>query len=367
MLDSLDSAAVATLEKPSITTPGGIDWTSKLLLVVVLLLLSFAANAQKTARQAPMVLINVSGAEFSEGVWPGENGTHYFFPDENYFDKWQARGIRAIRFPMRWERLQRKLGGELDETYATLIDKMLIQAERRGIKVTLDVHNFGRYENEVLGSKHVPIKAYRDLLHRVSLRWRDFRALYAYDIMNEPHDEADEYWPKAAQAGIFAIRANDWHRPIIIEGRSWSSATRWPQHNDALLDLKDPSNNLIYSAHLYFDEDASGRYQKVLGQRFDPDIAVKRVRPFVEWLEKNGKRGQIGEAGFPADDPRWAQAMDRLLAYLQEKCVPLAYWSAGSAWGDYSLSIEPVNGRDRPQWPVLAKYLVAPHCTVTRR
>lgn len=366
MLDSLDSAA-ATPDGLSKTALNGIDWTGKLLLVVVLFVLSCGAYAQKAARHAPMVLINVSGAEFSEGVWPGENGTHYFFPDENYFAKWQAKGIRAIRFPMRWERLQGTLGAELDETYASLIDKMLIQAERHGIKVILDVHNFGRYKNEVLGTRSVPIPAYRDLLQRVSARWRDFRALYAYDIMNEPHDEADEHWPRAAQAGIFAIRTNDWHRPIIIEGRSWSSATRWPQHNDALLDLKDPSNNLIFSAHLYFDEDASGRYQKTLGQHFDPDIAVKRVQPFVQWLEKNGKRGQIGEAGFPAGDPRWNQAMDRLLAYLQEKCVPLAYWSAGSAWGDYSLSVEPVDGRDRPQWPVLAKYLVATHCPTTRR
>ncbi|WP_426140117.1 glycoside hydrolase family 5 protein [Pseudomonas sp. DWP3-1-2] len=367
MLDSLDSVAAALTAGLSNAMHTGIHRAGGLLLVMVLCVLPWEVQAQKAARQVPMVLLNVSGAEFSEGVWPGENGTHYFFPDDNYFDQWQARGIRAIRFPLRWERLQTNLWEELDETYAALIDRMLIQAERRRIKVTLDVHNFGRYKNEVLGSKAVPIPAYRDLLHRVSARWRDFRALHAYDIMNEPHDEADEHWPRAAQAGIFAIRGNDWHRPIIIEGRSWSSATRWPQHNDALLDLKDPSNNLIFSAHLYFDEDASGRYQKTLGRQFDPDIAVKRVKPFVEWLEKHGKRGQIGEAGFPADDPRWGQAMDRLLAYLQERCVPLAYWSAGSAWGDYPLSIEPVGGRDRPQWPVLAKYLTTPHCTMPRR
>jgi endoglucanase len=340
---------------------------TRLLLVMALFAVPWNAYGQQTNRHAPMVLPNVSGVEPSAGVWPRENGTHYFFPDEKYFNKWQARGIRAIRFPIRWERLQLMLGAELDEDYAALVDKMLIQADRHGIKVTLDVHNFGRYKGEVLGSKNVPIKAYRDLLQRISARWRDFRALYAYDIMNEPHDEADAHWPRAAQAGIFAIRANDWHRPIIIEGRSWSSATRWPQHNDALLNLKDPSDNLIFSAHLYFDEDASGRYRKTLRSQFDPDVAVKRVRPFVEWLEKNGRRGQIGEAGFPADDPRWAQAMDRLLAYLQEKCVPLAYWSAGPAGGDYPLSVEPVDGRERPQWPMLANYLTAPHCSTVRR
>lgn len=362
MIKTRDLGSEAMLEWLSGARSRVVGLMRRSMLTGALVVLSNGCYAQSVAGLAPMVLINVSGAEFSEGVWPGENGTHYFVPDENYFDKWRARGIRAIRFPMKWERLQPTLGGELDDTYAGLVDKMLDQAQQRGIAVILDVHNFARYKDDVIGSKKVPIQAYRQLTQRIAARWHNFPALYAYDIMNEPHDDADKHWPEAAQAGILGIRTYDRHRPIIIEGRSWSSASRWPQINDALLTLKDPADKLIFSAHVYFDDDASGQYRSPMGQRFDPDIAVTRVKPFIEWLEKNGKRGQIGEAGFPDDDPRWNEVMDRLLAFLQSKCVPLAYWSAGSAWGNYPLSIEPVNGRDRPQWPVLAKYLVATQC-----
>jgi endoglucanase len=337
-------------------------WLRKTALAGLSLTLFHGLPARAEAAQLPMVLINVSGAEFSEGVWPGESGTNFFFPGPQFFAHWKSKGIRTVRFPLKWERLQPKLGQPLDATYAGLIDKMLVQAGKSGIGVILDVHNYGRYKEQVIGSRAVSVDQYRDLMRRIAERWHSAPALYAYDLMNEPHDDSDAIWPKAAQAGINAIRASDPKRLIIVEGRSWSSAARWPQYNDDLLALKDPANNLVFSAHLYMDEDGGGEYKVRKDPRIDPDVAVKRVKPFIEWLQKNGRRGQIGEMGFPDDDPRWAQAADRLLSYLHSHCVPLAYWSAGEWWGNYKLAVEPRGGRDRPQWKTLAKYIDAPHC-----
>ncbi|MEB0039867.1 MULTISPECIES: glycoside hydrolase family 5 protein [unclassified Pseudomonas] len=321
------------------------------------------ALARAETASLPMVLINVSGAEFADGVWPGKNGTNYSFPSEGFFAHWKAKGIRRVRFPVKWERLQPTLGGELDGTYASLIDRMLDQAGQQGVDVILDVHNSARYKNQVIGGPVVTVDHYRQLMQHIAQRWHSNPALYAYDLMNEPHDESDAIWPEAAQAGIDAIRTVDPRRLIIVEGRSWSSASRWPQYNDELLALKDPANHLVFSAHLYMDEDAGGDYKKRKDPHIDPDVGVKRVKPFIAWLQKNGRRGQIGEMGIPDDDPRWLEATDRLLGFLRSQCVPVAYWSAGEAWGEYRLAVEPINGRDRPQWPVLAKYLEAPKCT----
>jgi endoglucanase len=250
---------------------------------------------------------------------------------------------------------------------AGLIDRMLVQAGQQGVGVILDVHNYGRYKDQVIGSPAVTIDHYRQLMQRIAQRiaqrWHAAPELYAYDLMNEPHDDSDARWPEVAQTGIDAIRTVDPQRLIIVEGRSWSSAARWPQYNDELLALKDPANNLVFSAHLYMDEDGGGEYKQRKDPRIDPDVAVKRVKPFIEWLQLHGRRGQIGEMGIPDDDPRWIDATDRLLSFLRRHCVPLAYWSAGEAWGDYKLAVEPINGHDRPQWPILAKYLEAPQCT----
>lgn len=338
-------------------------WLRKSVLAGLSLTVIQGMCVTAQAASLPMVLINVSGAESSDNVFPGVNGTHYFFPSEGYFARWKAKGIRTVRFPLKWERLQPVLGGGLDATYAGLIDKMLVQANQQGIGVILDVHNYARYRGQVIGSRQVTVDHYRNLMQRVAERWHDAPALYAYDLMNEPHDDSDASWPQAAQAGIDAIRQTDSKRLIIVEGRSWSSAERWPQYNDALLPLKDPADNIVFSAHLYMDQNGSGVYKDAKGTPIDPDIGVRRVKPFIEWLQKNGRRGQIGEMGFPDNDPHWNEAADRLLGFLRQHCVPVAYWTSGESWGREPMNLEPVDGRDRPQWQVLAKYLEAPKCT----
>jgi len=318
----------------------------------------------QAAPSVPLVQINVSGAEFSEGVFPGVEGTNYFFPKEGFFAAWRARGITSVRFPMKWERLQPKLGGGLDPTYAKLVDKMLLQAAQANVKVILDVHNYGRYREKVIGTNGVTVEHYKNLMSHIAKRWSGYSALGGYDLMNEPHDDSDAIWFEAAQAGIRAVRATDKVRPIYVEGKSWSSAERWPAYNDDLLKLKDPSDNLIFSAHLYIDPDSSGAYRSSIASNWDPDIGVKRAKPFIEWLKRNGRKGHFGEFGIPDNDPRWLDAMERLLKYLHSECVPLTYWSTGPYWGGYSLAIEPTGNTPRPQWTVLSKYLTSPSCTV---
>ncbi len=328
-----------------------------ILLGLALVLGSAASHAEKI----DLIGLNIGGAAFSGNVIPGKYKTNYFFPAPGYFSTWQDRGIKTIRFPIMWERLQRELNGELDEDYARLIEQTFQQAADHDMRVILDIHNYARYQKQLIGTDAVPISAYENLLERIAKRWKDQPGLYAYDIMNEPHG-ADEYWPAAAQAGIDAIRKHDKQRPLLIEGNFWSSSYRWPKFNDPLLQLNDPSDKIIFSAHLYIDKHGSGHYKEPLAKDFDPMLGVKRVKPFVDWLIKHDKQGHIGEFGIPADDPRYMEAMDNLLAYLQEHCIPMTYWAAGSSWGKYKLSIEPKDGKDRPQWEVLSKYVGQGNC-----
>ncbi|MFC6479198.1 hypothetical protein ACFQDN_25495 [Pseudomonas asuensis] len=86
----------------------------------------------------------------------------------------------------------------------------------------------------------------------------------------------------------------------------------------------------------------------------------------MEWLKANNKKGYLGEIGVPNNNPAWLPALDNTLKYLAENCIPASVWAAGPGWGDdYILSVEPVNGQDRIQWPVLRKYIEGTHSCLT--
>ncbi|SDG18992.1 glycoside hydrolase family 5 protein [Phytopseudomonas seleniipraecipitans] len=324
-------------------------------------ILSCSAIAQQ--KPVELIGINVAGAAFASSHIPGKHGTNFFFPPKGYYTKWQQKGISWVRFSIQWERLQPKANAEFDESYAKLIDKTLTEAHQSGIEVMLDVHNYGRYYGKVIGTDDVPISAYRNLMERIAKRWGNNPAVYSYDLMNEPYGAANKFWPEVAQAGIDGVRKHDSRNAVYVEGAQYSSATQWPKLNDALLDLKDPANNIVYSAHMYIDPDSSGSYKQALAPNLDPEIGVKRIAPFVNWLIKHNKKGHIGEFGVPADDESGLKALDHTLAYLQKHCIPFTYWAAGPSWGKHKLSIEPVKGVDRPQWAVLQKYLGGGNCT----
>ncbi|WP_425452308.1 glycoside hydrolase family 5 protein [Stutzerimonas urumqiensis] len=315
---------------------------------------TLAANDKDEAGIA-LVGINLSAAGFAPGALPGKHGTNYFFPEKKHFAYYQEKGIELIRFPFIWERIQHDLDKGLNFDYLRLLERTLDYAEDHGQKVILDMHNYARYKGDIIGSPNVPYEAFADVWRQLAEKFKDHPALLGYDIMNEPHGTAG-LWPGAAQAAVDAIREVDDETLIFIEGERWSSAFHWPQVNKNLL-IEDPADRIVYEGHLYFDPDFSGRYQKGDAQNVDPMIGVERARPFVEWLKANGQKGFLGEYGIPGDSPAMLEAMDNMLAYLNEHCVPSAYWAGGPGWGDYALSVEPRDGKDRPQMAVLQKHL----------
>lgn len=330
----------------------------KCALAALLMLTTIKLHAETV----DLVGLNLSGAGFAAQVLPGINGTNYIFPTEAYFKQWSERGVKLIRFPIIWERLQPILGAPLEPAYSALIDRTFGYAEKYSIKVVLDLHNYMRYRGVVIGTGSVTYNHYQDVMTRIAQRWSSQKSLYAYDVMNEPHDAVNQ-WPIAAQYAINGVRSVDSVRPIMIEGNGWAEATRWPQWNDSLLQLKDPANALIFQAHVYFDGGGGGAYSNTSAAAYSDDYGVDRVRPFVEWLKKNGKKGFIGEFGVPDSDPRWNIIMGRMLAYLKQNCIPSTYWAAGPGWANYNLSVEPINGVERPQWPTLKAYLDNTSCT----
>ncbi len=304
--------------------------------------------------------VNLAGAEFGADKIPGVYGVDYTYPTEANLDYYNSKGLKLIRLPFLWERLQPTLNGVLNSVELQRIDTLVAAAKARGMQIILDPHNYDRYRLNgtlyLIGSNEVPNSAFNDFWTKLAAHYKTETTIYAYSLMNEPHD-TNGTWPVTAQAGLDGIRSADTTHLVLVPGDGWSGAWSWSQNNPNLL-LKDQSNNLMYEAHQYFDRDGSGTYN----ESYDasgayPMIGADRVQVFSDWLNTKGVRGSITEYGVPNNDPRWQVVLDNFLSKLDAAGIGGTYWAGGPWWGTYSLSSEPSNGQDKPVIAVLIKHL----------
>ncbi len=306
--------------------------------------------------------VNLSGGEFGPEKLPGVFNADYIYPtDEREYSYFQSKGFHIIRLPIVWERVQHAGFEPLYNPDILEIKKVLGLAENHNMKVIIDLHNFGRYyENFLTPSDN---NKFSDLWTKLAISLKDEPGLYGYELMNEPHDlqGGADTWDMLAQSATNAIRQVDTKSYILVPGYNWQNAQDWSKNNQNLK-IQDPSNKIIYTSHIYFDQSHNGRYDKSFAQeRSSTNIGVRESLDFRQWLKQNNALGMFTEFGVPDNDPGFQSVMDAFLKDIQADptIVGVVYWSAGPWWKDYRLSIEPRNGMDRPQMQILQKYIDA--------
>lgn len=339
---------------------------------IALVILAFWGCVPANCRSSEMLVgVSLAGPEFGAHLSefsnqnPGSYGKEYTFPTEETIEYFSKAGVVLLRLPFRWERLQRELGGELEQQYLYYIKQVARLAASHRVYVILDVHNYGRYRLQhqgvarefVIDEVHdgmVPVSRahFTDLWRRLAVEFRGNTAIVGYGLMNEPHDMGTSDWKVISQAAVDAIRKYDRETAVIVAGDDWSSAERFPLANGPKPWIRDPAKHVVYEAHCYFDSDASGKYQQSFAEeaRLDPDIAQRgldRVKPFLNWCHRNHVRGLIGEYGTPPD-PEWRAVTLEFLKACQKSQVGVCYWAAGEWWGDYPLSVQPKTDQSAP-------------------
>ena len=290
--------------------------------------------------------INLAGAEFSPNSLPGVNGLNYKFPSVQQLKYYKKNGFNATRLPLLWERLQPSLFGPLDTDYSKLILNYMDSAQQAGLVVVIDIHNYARYRNQLIGSPNVPKDSFQDLWKKTALLLKNHPALFAYGLMNEPHNTSNT-WHNFAQFGVDGIREVDGGHFIYVSGDSWSSAAFWPTANPAPF-VNDSSNKIVYEAHVYFDNDYSGRY---VASTINVDLnnrVEERLRPFIKWLKDNKQKGVIGEWGIPTNDSNYNDAAGKFLDLADTECLDWFVWAGGQWSANYNLSLEPHGVNDVP-------------------
>lgn len=355
----------------------------RLWTIVILILLTGCRELRE--RPSGGIGVNLAGAEFGSNVPdfssgnPGLHGQDYMFPSEKSLSYYAQRGINLVRLPLSWERLQPKPMYRLDPTYMGRIEDFLDLALMHGCQVVLDLHNYGRFREQhrgrvrelLLGAstsrqEGLNSAALADLWLRVAQRVSRHPALHAYGLMNEPHDMGAGSWLEGggwhaiSRHVVATLRASGDQNWIWVAGDGWSKASEWDVHNPPTPWVSDTLGRVAYEAHVYFDRDASGRYQVPFAEerRIDPQIhdrAVKNLAPFSDWCSQNDVPGVIGEFGIPWNDGGWLPLLDRFLAEVQEQGMIACAWAGGDMWGDYILSLNPPGIAEAPPLLVIQR------------
>ncbi|WNG50675.1 glycoside hydrolase family 5 protein [Archangium minus] len=140
--------------------------------------------------------INVMDLVIGSSVLPGVYGTNYTMPSQESLRNLKSRGHNVIRVPFNWERIQPVLNGGLNTSYLGYLLQTLENANAVGLGVIVDMHNYGRYtsngQTSTFGSAALKKESYADAWRRIASAIKSnpkaYAAVYAYDIMNEPHD-----------------------------------------------------------------------------------------------------------------------------------------------------------------------------------
>lgn len=321
--------------------------------------MTFAVTAPKAAAgPLPFTGINLSGGEFygpKPGIVP-VYGKNFIYPSPAEFDYFAAKGMNVFRLPFLWETLQPVPDQALNPEEADRLQEVVTGATRKGLTVLLDPHDYARYFGKIIGSPGASNAAFADFWGRLAARFRSNPRVW-FGLMNEPHDLPADQWRDAANAAIAAIRKAGAKNLILVPGTAWTGAHSWVSsgNGEAMLGIVDPQQHYLVEVHQYLDADNSGTHSEAV----NTTIGSERLLQFTLWCRQHHQRGFLGEFG-AADNPIAAQATDDMLTFMERNrdvWVGFTWWSAGPWWGDYQFTLEPKDGKDRPQLAFLLPHL----------
>ena len=187
------------------------------------------------------------------------------------------------------------------------LDAALPWFEQHGLLVVVDLHTFPNlFENTANQEKFV------EVWERLARRYRDAKAIWAYDLLNEPDDREAApgvlKWRELAERTAKAVRAIDPDTAIIVE----PSPGGLPDAFRQFVPIDAPG--IVYSAHMYVPHafthqgvsaewpDAYEYPGPIQGRMWDKERLRTALQPVREFQARHNVHIYIGE--FSA--VRWA-------------------------------------------------------------
>jgi endoglucanase len=320
------------------------------------------AQSVSEGRKLAFAGVNLAGAEF--GKIPGRHAYDYAYPPPETIDYYAGLGFNLIRVPLRWERLQPKLGAALAAEEQARLTAVIDRASAKGQSVIIDPHNYARRRVEddswkteaFIGTEAVPTAAFADFWERIADAYKSKPGVI-FGLMNEPAGLSADKWLPSANAAVASIRKTGAQNLILVPGVAFTGAHSWlSSGNVQMQGIVDPGENFAFEVHQYLDRDSSG----TTPQAMSATIGSERIRAFQDWARKNRVTALLGEFGAAENDLSLAALEDlcRTLEANSDVWIGWAAWAGGTWWPqDYFFNLGPTkDGRMKKQTQILAEH-----------
>lgn len=253
----------------------------------------------------------------------------------------------------------------LDELLAKT-DDVLKWADKRGVKVVLDLHSppggktsqggyvaaMGSIFTDPAAQKH-----FVEVWQKMAKRYKGNTTIWGFDLVNEPVDDSTaegcEDWQSLALTVGKAVREIDPDRVLIVEPPRWGGPGGWEGFSPIPLD------RVVYSFHMY--EPGRFTHQKVFdktqsivsypgmidGKEWNRAALVEVMKPAIDFANRYRVHMYVGE--FSAI--RWAPGAEKYLADVTSIFEEQGWdWSyhAFREWTGWSLEYGPDPEDNKP-------------------
>lgn len=330
---------------------------TKIIALIVCVFINAALfAAEGCSSEKKLSGINLAGAEFNSSIIPGVMWKNYVFPTVKQLEYYRDKGVKSIRLPITWNRMQLDAYGNLESTYLAEVKKVADFSIKNNICLIIDLHNFGKFKGKTLSEYPNYDLIFYDFWVKIAQVFQsDFVAL---GLMNEPAYITRAEWRDLAQKTVTRLRNQQVNNLILVSGGGWSGAHSWfsgtPSNATLFAKFQDPLNKMAIEVHQYADSNYSGTKSDCI----DSAKMIGILQRVSTWAQENKKRLWLGEFGFAAT----IDCMNTMRAQLDfvntnSIWVGWSYWAAGAWWGDYLFSIEPGPNEDSEQMETLETYL----------
>ena len=211
----------------------------------------------------------------------------------NEFAAMKREGFDHVRVPVAWHRYA---GAAPDFTLTpeifSRVDFAVTNALNNGLAVMVNIHHFDALDQNPTNAAAEFLKIWE----QIAARYKTFPATLAFELDNEPHENATAALmnPLYAQA-IALVRQTNPQRPIFVEPAGWGG----------IGDLKNlvlpPDDNVIVSAHCYEPFHFTHQGATWTGKDFlqtnivfpgppatplQPNLALEPKPWVLDWIEK---------------------------------------------------------------------------------